>query len=283
MRRSTVKFGKGAIRDKYDIRTYQYTPRGAFDWATGFDVEAKMGSKLVQKDQGSSSSCGGQAFSYYMEVLETIATNTYEPRSARWPYSHVFAPGGGSMGQPLCNFLVKNGSALEKDAPSYFLGKPPTESFMEAIPDLTPEALDEAQTSRALSYVQVDPDIDIIAQAIADNNGCCIALYGQDNGTWHSAFPQPPTKNVWAHWLYAGKVKLIGGKKYIGVKNSWGDGVGDKDGWQWLGEEYFPYIWYGWTLAWDYKPAAHKVAMIKMIALLNQAIVYLKELISLKK
>ena len=71
-------------------------------------------------------------------------------------------------------------------------------------------------------------------------------------GTWLSPFPKPPAKRVWGHWLYAGKAKLIDGKKYIGVLNSWGIDTGEK-GWQWIGEDYFKsgHVWYGWTQVFD--------------------------------
>lgn len=213
----------GAIRDSYDPRTYQFAPRGAFDWETGFDIEKVIGTKLTVKDQGSSGSCGGQAWSYYGEVLEAIATGDMEPRSARWPYAPVRAPGGGSMGKELSAFVVKNGFALEKHAPSYDNGKAPSEAFMSKVPALSDTALEVAEVSRALSYVQVRADIDIIAQAIQDNNGCCIALYGEDNGTWRSEFPKPPKKGMWswAHWLFAFAAISITPTEYQG----WKDGI----------------------------------------------------------
>jgi len=269
----------GAVRDKYDVRNYQYAPKGAgatFD----FDIEKVIGSKLVPKDQNGSGSCGGQAFAYYGEVLETIATKSYEPRSARWPYSHVFAPGGGSMGKPLADFLIKNGWALEADATSYENGKPPSEKFMQTKPVLSKEAIANAEVTKAASYLQVKADIDIIAKAIEDNNGCCVALYGEDNGTWRSSYPKPPTKQTWAHWLYFGKTKMINGKKYIGCINSWGN-VG-KDGWQWISEDYFVNgnVWYGFTLAWDYKAPLHKQAMIQTVKLLQQVVTLYKKMLN---
>lgn len=264
----------GAIRDTYDPRTYQFAPRGAFDWSKGFDIEAVLGRKLTVKDQGGNYSCGGQAWAYYGAVLEALATKTYEERSARWVYAPVRAPGGGSMGKELSSFVVKNGFALEKDAPSYVKGKPMTEAQISQIPILaTSESKGVTEDSRALSYVQVRANIDTIAQAIADNNGCCIALYGADNGTWRSAFPFPPAKDgwEWAHWVYCGKVKMINGKKYIGFINSWGKRTGE-DGWQWIGEDYFQHgnVWYGWTLAWDYKPAMIKSLLIQAVKLAEQ-------------
>lgn len=261
----------GAVKDKYDPRNYQFTPRGAFDWEKGFDVEEVIDSKLIVKDQGSSGSCGGQAWSYYGEVLEAIATKTYEARSSRWVYAPVRAPGGGSMGKELSAFVCKNGFALEEHATSYDNGKAPDEVFMSKVPALSNAGIEVAEVSRALSYVQVKADIDILAQALQDNNGVCIALYGEDNGTWRSKFPKPPNKQVWAHWLYVCKAKKIDGKKYLGVVNSWGNKCGDK-GIQWIGEDYFVNgnVWYGWTLAWDYKPAQHKTLLIALVKLLQQ-------------
>lgn len=262
--------GTGAIKDTYDIRDYHYEapPKGAFNWVEGFDIEKKIGTKLVTKDQNGSFSCGGQAWAYYMEVLEAVATGTYEPRSARWIYSHTnVQPGGGSHGRDNCDHVIKKGAVMEKHATSYDRGKPPRESFIIQKPTLTQEAKEDAEVTRALSYLQVAPNIDLFAEAIVANNGLVLAVNGQDNGTWRSKYPKPPTQKEWAHWLYAGKVRLIDGDKYIGVKNSWGD-VGE-DGWQWIGEDYFTTnnVWYGWTLAWDYKPAKTKVLLKELIRL----------------
>lgn len=215
--------------------------------------------------------CGGQAWAYYGEVLETIATGDYEPRSARWIYAPVRVGEGGSMGKELSAYVRKNGFALEEHAVSYDRGRAPGESFMSNVPVLSDTALEIAEVSKPLSYVQVSNTIDTIAEAIAKNNGCCIAFYGEDNGTWRSEFPKPPVNRAWAHWTYAGKVKMMNGKKYIGIKNSWGDKTG-RNGWQWLGEDYFKNgnVWYGWTLAWDYKPAQHKTLLIALVKLLQQ-------------
>lgn len=268
----------GAVRDTYDMRTYQFALRGAFDWDKGFDLEEKIGTKLTIKDQGNSGSCGGQAWSYYGEILEAIATGSYEPRSARWVYAPVRAPGGGSMGKELSAFVCKNGFALEKDATSYENGRPPSESFMSTVPVLSKEGQEVAEVSRTLSYVQVKADIDVLAQALQDNNGVCIALYGADNGTWRTMFPKPPVVQTWAHWLMVVKAKKIGDKKYLGVVNSWGVHTGDK-GLQWIGEDYFVNgnVWYGWTLAWDYKPALHKTLLIQTVKLLQQLLALLSK------
>lgn len=268
---TTVDLGKGAVDSPYDIRDYWYTPpeRGISDWS--YDIEKILGKKLVVKDQNGSSSCGGQAWSYYGEVLEAVATKGYEPRSARWIYSHTAVPGGGSRGKDNCDFVIKNGFVQEEYATSYNNGKPPKESFMLQVPKLTKDAVEDKELSRALSYLKVQGDFNTIAQAITEHYGCIISVGGEDNGTWRSKFPKPPKSRVWGHWLYAGKLKTIKGKKYIGVINSWGTDTGES-GWQYLGEDYFTsgFVREGWVLAWDYKPSQLKAALVKVVKLYEQ-------------
>ena len=272
-----MQHGTGALPDGWDPRDYHYAPgAGEFDWATGYDVEDEIGVKLDVKDQNGSASCGAQAWAYYGEVLETVATGSYEPRSARWIYSHTWVEGGGSRGRDNCDHVIKKGWLQEKYATSYENGKPPHEDFMRIKPK---DVREDTETARALSYLQVTPSMENVAKAVAENHGCIISVSGQDNGTWRTAFPKPPKspKTIeWGHWLYVGKAKTIKGKKYIGVLNSWGDDTGEK-GWQWLGEDYFQngYVKTCWTLAWDYKPAKTKLLMNKAIKLL-QALLTLK-------
>lgn len=272
-----MEYGTGALLSPLDIRDYKFEPadRGGFDWSTGFDLEKKLGHKLTLKDQNGSGSCGGQAWSYYGEVLEEVATQTYEPRSARWIYSHTHVPTGGSNGRTNCAFVIKSGWAKEVYAPSYDNGKPPREEFMRVIPNLTGDAIADNQVSKALSYLGVKGNIEHVAQALEANFGCIIVVNGQDNGTWRGKFPKPPKEKEWGHFLFCVGAELIGGKKYIKVINSWGDDVGDK-GYQWIGEDYFNsgHVREAWTLAWDYTPA-------KKIALLKATIDALQKLIAL--
>ena len=241
----------GAIKDIRDERDFQYkdVARASqpFDWGVGFDIEDKVG-KIPSKDQNGSFSCGGQDWSYYVGVLEALHTNSYEDRSAKFIYAQTFYPSGGSTGRDNCDVCIKQGVPLEALCPSYENGNPPSESFMTRPQDITEEARKNAKLSRSLSYANVAPNIDLMAQAIRDNGGISIGIQGEDNGTWRSEFPKAAKNWQWAHWLYAGKAKMIKGKKYIGVKNSWGN-VG-KDGWQWIGEDHFKTnnVWYGWTM-----------------------------------
>ncbi len=249
----TSNFGKGGVIDTIDSRDFIFddTARSQppFDWGVGFNIEDKVGI-IPSKNQNGSFSCGGQAWSYYMAVLEALVTGSFEERSAKYIYSQTFvSPDGGSRGRDNCNLCIKQGVSVESLCSSYENGQPPSESFMTQQ-DISDTAKQNAHLSQSLSYTNVDPDIDLFAQAIRDNGGIVMGLYGKDNGTWLSLFPKPPTslQGVWGHWLYAGRAKMIDGKKYIGIKNSWGNNVGDK-GWQWIGEDYFNgYVWQSWTM-----------------------------------
>jgi len=219
---------------------------------------------------------GGQAFSYYAQVLEYLHTKTFEERSAKFLYSQCWCPEGGSRGRDICKILKSQGSAKEAFLPSYYQDKTPlSEEDYRDTSSINNVIRQDAKSTLALSYANVNPDIDSIAQAIRDNNGCVIGVTGENNGTWYSEFPKPPTKNQWNHWVYACKAKLIKGKKYIGIINSWGEECGNK-GIQWIGEDYFsaytdyPAVWQGWTLILTKTDEKRNLLLTLLTALLNK-------------
>lgn len=248
-------FNPGGVKDRYDNRDYNWLEVGhasvPYNWDIPFNVEDKMAFPLKVKDQDGSSSCGGQAWAYLAEALEAINTGTYEPRSAKFIYSQTFVPSGGSAGRDNCNIFIKQGVAEESKLTSYQNGQPPTEEFMRRSIDINDAIRSNAKLSQATSYVQIGTDIESFAQAIRDNNGAIIGIAGSNNGTWQSAFPKPPVAGVywWYHWVYAGKVQMINGKRHIGIMNSWGATTGS-GGWQWISEDYFVSpgaVFSGWT------------------------------------
>ncbi len=244
-------FGKGAIQDTPDSRDFKYSDvasAGQFDWQAGFDIENKLGRKIEPKNQGASGSCGGQSIAYYGAVIEALATGTYEERSAKFPYSQNFIYPSGSRSRDNCALFKNQGLCTEERLTSYENG-PPSESFMQRNQDITEEVRKDAIKAKALSYYSINLDIESVAKAIQDGNGCLLTIIGENNGTWLSAFPAAPKKTEWLHAIYTGKARLINGKKYIGLLNSWGN-VGE-EGWQWIGEDYFPYITQGFTLIYD--------------------------------
>lgn len=262
----------GAIPSPIDERDWQWQEIGfaaePFDWKKGYDIEVELRKKLndIQfnlpvKDQNGSGSCGGQAWATYDSVFEAMATGTFEERSAKYIYAQTFVPpAGGSAGRTNSELVVKQGVSREALLSSYENGNPPSENFMRRPQDITPEAKADAKKSRAKGYANVGVDIDAVAQAIRENYGCVIGIYGKDNGTWLTPFPKPPVGNppYWAHWLYAGKAAMVNGEKHIGVLNSWGRDCG-QGGWQWISETYYKTkiqggqnaLWEGWTQVFD--------------------------------
>ncbi len=242
----------GAIIDTPDINDYQWSEIGSnsspFNWDNEFNIEQVINKKLEAKDQEQTSSCGGFAWSYYGQVLDFLIDKEYQIKSPKFIYAQTKVGSGGSAGRTNCDLVVNQGWGNEEDCPS-FLNGTTTEAFISNKADITDKAKENALKDKALVYAQVSSNIDQIAQAIRDNNGCVLGITGQNNGTWLTEFPKPPlsSKNSWNHWVYAGKVKTIDGKKYIGFINSWGDEAGE-DGWQWIGEDYMSWIWNVWTL-----------------------------------
>lgn len=228
-------WGHGALPMRKDRRDRKYGKLARasvpFDWSIGFDAEKHPS---PTKNQGTSGSCGGMAGSY----LEVLTRFVFSERSARYIYSQIYYPGGGTTLRDILNLLVKKGSASEALVPSYQNGNPPSEQFME---DRSANVAGDASASsyEASGYAFVAPDIESYAQAIRDNGGAIMEIKGQNNGTWESAQPIPPSNktNLWAHFLVCTGAMIRNGKKVIKVHNSWGD-IGER-GYQYITEDYF--------------------------------------------
>lgn len=247
----TSQFGKGAIHSTSDSRDYIFLGKSTtpYDWTKTFNIEEIVGI-IPPKNQGQSYSCGGQAWSYCMAVLDSIKESwNYKEKSAKYIYSQTYVAGGGSDGRTNSALCVNQGDCVEPLCLSYENGQTPTELFMERPQDITPQAKNDAQGDETQVYASIPTyEIESVAQAIRDNNGCVLEVEGMDNGTWLSDNPQKPASKDWAHFLYAGKIRMNNGIKQIGVINSWGN-VGE-NGWQWLNEDYFTSgnIFAGWVM-----------------------------------
>lgn len=220
-------FNPGGIKDRTDNRDFQMSEIGfasaPFDWNKGFDIETELGIKLPVKDQGSSFSCGGQAWSTYAGVLEAKATGTLEERSAKFFYAQTYQQGGGSSGRDNANVFINDGAAREVVLASYKNSNPPDEPFMTRGQDITDLARNDAKSDRGFSYAQTGTSIETIAQAIRDNHGVVLGIDGQNGLTpsWSSETPQPPTHTEWRHWVAAFKAFAITPTEYQG----WKDGI----------------------------------------------------------
>lgn len=217
-----------------DWRYENIVPKGTppVDWSVPYDIEKNIGFTLPDKDQGPSGSCGGQMASYLKQAIDASGE-----KSAKFIYDPLAQPGGGSYAGDLMARVKNIGASSEALCPSYENGRPPSEAFMEAH-DITTAAITDAANAKSGGYSFIlDFNIDTLAQAIRDNTAIGGALLGQNNGTWLSPFPAPPTSPEWGHYLFFGRYAMINGKKYLGAKNSWGRTVGEK-GWQWISEDY---------------------------------------------
>ena len=249
---------KPSPKDKRDFKYSRLAGAFVIDWEKGYDIEKELNIKLPTKDQGQSFSCGGQAWSYYGDVLTALKIGD---RSAKFIYSQTAAPGGGSTGRDNSSLVKNKGWASEMILTSYIDGKPPTEAFMTDKTGINDTVLLNAAQTKAVSYALVNTDIDSIAQAIILNKGCVIGITGENNGTWLSSEPKVTKTGTWAHWLYAGKLRMKDGRRQIGVKNSWGN-IGD-NGWQWLDEAFFStWCFEAWTLIYNLIP--HHAFYIQM-------------------
>lgn len=206
-----------------------------FDWNKGYDIEEDLGLKIPIKTQGSSSSCVAQAWAYYAGILDAFEIKTYREQSARWIYSQIYHPDGGAFIRDGGQILINQGIV-----PSALFPDKLTEEEMRIKDDATKDLKNIAKVYLKDSYVSIEEfyTIDTFAEILKERKGFVGGVFDGFDSSWRSAFPKPSGNTNMGHCLYFGKAKLINGKKYLGVCNSWGDQIGDK-GWQWLGIEWF--------------------------------------------
>jgi hypothetical protein len=238
----------GANQRRPDPRDYPFDAREVaqaadpFQWQVGTGPDPALVSLLAIKDQGSSGSCGGQAFSYYGARLRAAYASDPSARSAKYLYSQVYVPGGGSSDRDLATIAKNQGFGLEGDCPSYDGDQPPSEAFMERPQDITAIARIGASKDQAtLAYSFPNFDIDSVAQAASACLGIVLGLYGTNNGTWLSPEPKPPVAAdgaPWSHYMYGVQPQIYNSKKGLWCPQSWGSGAGI-NGWQFLDEDYF--------------------------------------------
>lgn len=222
-------FGKGCNPQKLDLRDYRLeTIAGNYNLQTEFSVRDKI---IKVKSQNGSSSCVGQSFSYYAEVLNTIETGQKIQLSARDIYSKIFQPEGGAYLRDACKILIKEGIATESAAASYDQGISPSEAFMRQRSDITSEEQAEGMLYWAKNYYSWDTlNWEMFKKAIQIGKGAVIGAWG-NNPCWQDAILEVPVSKwvcPWAHAIYLTGFVKINGKEYLEGINSWEEKYGDK-------------------------------------------------------
>lgn len=209
-----------------------------FDWAAGFHLRSKL-SNIRIKDQGISSSCGGQAKSQWTAVIRALLTGQpYSEDSAKADYAPIAHAGGGTTVHELEEDL---GSLPESAVPSYQDGNPGTEEFMADRSWMTSENLKAMMANAGWTAVSVSIDLESIAEAVRDYGAVIWEIEGQNNGTWLSPRPKPPVRGqgeIWAHFMCSEGAGMNGTpNREISMFQSWGTDVGYQ-GVQYFGQDY---------------------------------------------
>ncbi len=195
------------------------------------------------KNQYSSSSCGGQAASYWLEIVDRKLANQDIPFSAKSIYAPIAYPQGGTTVYALEQQIGKLGANFESDVPSYQFANFTNEAWMTNKAYLTPDIAQKALRDAHRTSVSVPINIDAMAQAIDQSGAIIIEIEGKDGEipSWLSSTPTPPNPNnphpIWRHFICGVSYGTIGDVKTIAFVNSWGENIG-MAGFQYLRENY---------------------------------------------
>lgn len=239
----------GAIKDKIDERDYTFEALGSKpltteEWEQGYDVEKIIGYKIPVKNQHQSYSCVGQAYSYYVGVLNSLSQRRYKEVSAKSIYSLISL--GFAQGAHLrdgAKTTKEVGAMWENLLKSYYENGISDETLMIDKSWFNDDIKEIMALLKTSEYYRVtDFSMDGFAKAIRDGYGMVSGLTGTNNGTWTSEEPQPPTmettqNKLWGHALYFTGFGIDEKGKYIEFINSWGN-IGN-NGKQKLRENWF--------------------------------------------
>ena len=233
------------------------------EWKQGYDIEKEIGFKLPIKNQMTSYSCNGQAWSYYVAVLNAIETGKLDIVSAKAIYSKItLGYGLGSYLRDGGKLVTEFGALLENIVKSHKPDGTTDETWMIDTACITPEITEMAKILQAKEYRTIKGlGIDYFARAIKDGKGMVAGVEGTNNGTWSTNEPKRPVDDtpqgqLWGHALFFGKFGIDEKGKYISTPNSWGtrneiDGL-HPDDWQKLREDWFEnnnrWVFNPWTL-----------------------------------
>lgn len=245
------EFGHGVLRRNPLIKRVQKLSRrlkgqtigkaiAPFNWAKGYDVRDTIGTIQI-KNQGSSSSCGGQAGAYFLEIQERLRNIKEGAISAKSIYSPWRNLGGGMTVTQVNTQIGAHGANLEATVPSYDIyGNPLSEMMMSDRSWETAQLDTDALTRAGYLPYDIAEDIETVAQTIQNYGAVIMEIRGNNNSTWMSSMPSTYKGNnpFWYHYMILIGAKLINGEKHLIALNSWGDQCGN-NGEQCFGEEWF--------------------------------------------
>ena len=233
------KYGHGAhVRSSFHHWLKRFFRRKAiksgtpFDWSKGI-----VGRPLYDiKNQFQSDSCGGQALSRALQIILGS-----QDLSAKSFYSQCYSTGGGVATSDVQYQLLKVGITTEANVPSIINGMI-TEAQMEDVTWRTPTLIQDCLTRAGFQLLTVDIDPDSIASAIQTYGCVVMIIQGQNNNTWLSPNPQPPSETnpnpIWAHFMCStSNIQPQQGTTNVDFYQSWGNGVGN-NGIQTFGQKY---------------------------------------------
>lgn len=240
------KHGHGAIRTPYTRvrakirRTFRpklgqaTTP---FNWNTDPQIiKARLDSIgiIKTKNQFQAYECGGCLGGYWLGIVKAVlGKSPYQDISEKSIYAPIAFPGGGTTVIALEKQICNAGGNTNQQVPSLRPDGTTDEIWATDKTWMTPSSLILASANAGWIAVSVNIDIDSMAKAILDNIATGWKIEGQNNGTWLSPNPMPPTSysGIWAHFMCQPLVSLVNGEKTINSLQSWGTEVGNQ-GWQ---------------------------------------------------
>jgi hypothetical protein len=208
---------KGCIPNKPDSRDIvlgatAYTPDpNCPSWEQGFNNEVKYGT-LKREHQGSSSSCVGQGWSKYLEMINLIEEKQVDDLSARDVYSQIFLPEGGAYIRDGAKVAVNKGVCEEGYLSSYIDGKPPTEPFMRLRSDIGTGYDSNRVLYQAKRFVYLETNKNLLTNEDWENIRQVIWQYGGFVSGYNR------------HCMYVSEYLIRNGKKTIKFINSYGNG-----------------------------------------------------------
>ena len=211
---------------------------GIVDWTTPHTVITPF-----CKNQANNLSCGGQSASNAIYIDRNRRGIVESELSAKSYYAPAHGDGGGMTVNALITQICAHGGNLESTVPSYDLdGNPLNEQMMEDTSWQTPALIEDALTRAGYTPMNVNIDVDSVAAAIASEGWVIMEITGQNNGTWTSATPLPPSKTnpneLWNHFMVLYDYGMRSDQKIIYAMQSMGKDWG-VNGTQYFFDNYF--------------------------------------------